>query len=233
MDFACHRLFRRSFRRRVVSAALAAMYMVTAGGIPLPAGNIGHKSGEMFPCSDDACGCASAEQCWRSCCCHSLRQRMEWAREHKVRPPEFAIADARRTGINLAWLGDVTAHGTATHLNGVRGMICTIVDKPPAEPGAAGAFTRAHVRCCCAKRHENANSNSTRRGLIIGWKALNCQGQSANWVAAVPGLISANREQSIELPLIKWLGPALSEVADHSVDLPAIPPPKTVSLITV
>jgi hypothetical protein len=228
MDFACHRLFRRSFRRRVVSAALAAMYMVTAGGIPLPAGNIGHKSGELFPCSDDACGCASAEQCWRSCCCHSLRERMEWAREHKVRPPEFAIADARRTGINLAWLEDMTAHGTAAHLNGVHGMTCTIVDKPPAEPGAAGSFTRAHVRCCCAKQHENANSNSTRTGLIIGWKALNCHGQSANWVAALPSLVSSACGQSDEPPLVEWLGPAISDTSDRvAVELLFPPPERT------
>src|SRR6188472_3434549 len=104
MGFVSHRVLRRSLRRRLISAVLAAMYLVTAAGIPLPAGNLARKSGELFPCSDCACGCASAEQCWRSCCCHSLAERMEWARVHGVRPPEYAIAEARRARIDLAWL---------------------------------------------------------------------------------------------------------------------------------
>jgi hypothetical protein len=151
---------------------------------------------------------------------------MEWAREHKVRPPEFAIADARRTGIDLAWLEDMIAHGTVTHLKSVHGMICAVAEKPAAEPGVAGSLTRPGKLCCCTKRHQNSNSNSTTTSRVIGWKALNCQGHSANWLAALPTLISANREQSHELPLIEWLGPALSENANRSGDLPAIPPPR-------
>src|SRR5215213_11062578 len=104
MGFASHRFLRRSIRRRLISAMLVAMYIVTATGIPLPAGKLARKSGELFPCSHCACGCASAEQCWRSCCCHSLAERMAWARVHGVRPPEFAIAMARRARIDVAWL---------------------------------------------------------------------------------------------------------------------------------
>src|SRR5436190_14983308 len=123
MGFVSHRGIRRSLHRRLISAALAAMYIVTAAGIPLPAGNLARKSGELFPCSDDGCGCASAEQCWRSCCCHSLAERFEWAREHKVRPPEFAIDEARRTGVDLAWLQDITAPGSAGGSSGAQSTV--------------------------------------------------------------------------------------------------------------
>src|SRR5215212_7047907 len=104
MGFVSHRLLCRTIRRRLISAMLEGMYLVTAAGIPLPAGDLAGKSGEFFPCSGCVCGCASAEQCWRSCCCHSLAERMVWAREHKVRPPDYAIAAARRARIDLAWL---------------------------------------------------------------------------------------------------------------------------------
>src|SRR5690242_4754077 len=102
----------RSFRRRTARLALLVGYAITAAGVPLPAGNVAHKSGEFFPCSDCACGCASAEQCWRSCCCHSLAERMAWARVHGVRPPEYAIAEARRARIDLAWLVEPTGAGS-------------------------------------------------------------------------------------------------------------------------
>src|SRR5690348_752334 len=93
-----------SVRRRCVTGVLLAVYVATASGVPLPTGGIAKKSGELFPCADCACGCASAEQCWRSCCCHSLAERMDWARVHGVRPPDFAIAEAKRSRIDVAWL---------------------------------------------------------------------------------------------------------------------------------
>ncbi len=82
------------------------MYVITAAGVPLPGGNLAKKSGEMFPCMDCPCGCNSAEQCWRSCCCHSLAERMDWAHDHGVRPPEYAIDEARRQRIDLCWLDE-------------------------------------------------------------------------------------------------------------------------------
>jgi hypothetical protein len=46
-------------------------------------------------------------------------------------------------------------------------------------------------------------------------------------------MVSADCGQSDQLPLIEWLGPAVSETADRAGDLPAIPPPKTVFIFTV
>lgn len=44
---------------------------------------------EPFPCQNCRCGCSSAEQCWTSCCCYSLRERLAWAKKNKVAPPAF------------------------------------------------------------------------------------------------------------------------------------------------
>src|SRR5215203_5896571 len=209
MDFVSYRLFRRTFRRRCVSAMLAAMYLVTAAGIPLPAGNVAHTSGESYPCSHSSCGCASAEKCWRSCCCHSLAERMAWAREHNVRPPEFAIAEARRAGVDLAWLEDATLCGSAPDLNGGRSTNCAAAEKPRAKLGAAGLFAMPGVRCCCAKSHEPKTDRRTSN-CVIGWNALHCKGHSANWLGAVPTLVSAGSVQS-GTPLIEWLGPLISD----------------------
>src|SRR4051812_9955523 len=226
MDFVSHRLFRRSFGRRFVSAILAAMYIATAAGVPLPAGDIAVKIGESFPCSDHACGCTSAEQCWRSCCCHSLAERIEWAREHKVRPPEFAIAEARRASIDVAWLQDPAAPGFAGCSIGGHLTSCAGEEKKrPAKPGAAGWVAMQCVRRCCAKHHE-AKPNGQASSRIIGWKALNCQGHSANWLSALPTLVSIDRGQSDELPIVEWMGPAISDAPGRIAFELLLPPPE-------
>jgi len=222
MGFVSLRGIRRSLHRRLISAALAAMYIVTAAGIPLPAGDLARKSGELFPCSDCACGCASAEQCWRSCCCHSLAERMAWARVHGVRPPEFANAEARAARIDLAWLVEPKGAGSKA----LSASCCARQLKTDA-PACCHAKT-----ACCSHNHEQQPSDS-KSNRVVGWKALNCQGHSANWLAAVPTLVSVSGMQSNDLALVEWLGPALSEYADRASDLPAIPPPKTDSLIAV
>src|SRR6478736_6603662 len=137
----------RSLRRRSARAALLVAYAITAAGVPVPAGNFAQKSGEFFPCSDCACGCASAEQCWRSCCCHSLAERMAWARVHGVRPPEFAIAEARRTRIDIAWLVEPTGAGP-------KSSCC-------ARQLAAESATCCHAkRACCSDHHEQQPGDS-------------------------------------------------------------------------
>jgi hypothetical protein len=217
------------FRQRAVSATLLAAYVVTAGGIPLPSGDSAQKSGGAYPCAGSACGCRSAEQCWRSCCCHTLAERFAWAREHNVRPPEYAIAKARDTGLDLAWLEDSPAPGCFEDSSDIHAKLCVLVEKPPAEPEAAGAHVSDQRRCCCcAERHQPAKSNSTSTtNRVVVWRALDCKGQSANWLAAVPTLIIANDVPLQELRLTEWLGPAFSERANNMCSRPAIPPPKT------
>ncbi len=199
-----------SVRHRCVTGMLLVVYLATMSGIPLPAGHVVRKSGEMYPCANCACGCASAEQCWRSCCCHSLAERIAWARQHGVRPPEFAIAEARRARIDLSWL--------------VR----------PSKASCARELVASAPKCCqtghgCCGRQEDHEhgQNKEESNKVIGWKALNCQGHSSNWVAAVPTLISARVELANKTDLLAWLGPFSSEEAIHVASVPATPPPKS------
>src|SRR5262249_8379394 len=50
----------------------------------------GKRSDQPFPCMDHACGCHDAEQCWRSCCCFTAKERIAWAQAHGVIPPLYA-----------------------------------------------------------------------------------------------------------------------------------------------
>src|SRR5215467_15256496 len=51
-------------------------------------------------CSSDLC--QSAEQCWQNCCCMTLEERLIWARQNHVRPPNYALAAARAAHIEWA-----------------------------------------------------------------------------------------------------------------------------------
>jgi hypothetical protein len=71
-------------------AGLALLsYSLTSSGYPLPATNIKDQS-IPFPCENHACGCQSAEQCWRHCCCFTVEDRWAWAKARGVEPPTYA-----------------------------------------------------------------------------------------------------------------------------------------------
>jgi hypothetical protein len=192
---------------------LLAAFSVTAAGVPMPAGRVATKSDELYPCAASACGCKSAERCWRSCCCHSLAERFAWARNNNVRPPEFAIAEARRAGLDLAWLD--------------RDSVDALCVKPASCCAKKIAAAKcAHGSCCSEQKDQPASDKAIQH--VIGWRALECQGHSAGWVAAVPTLVMTGCDLAGELSVVDWLGPALSERALSSFDLPAIPPPEAV-----
>lgn len=81
-----------------------AAYVLVASGLPLPwaapaahdpdaARRIAAKDrSQPFPCMDKPCGCASAEQCFTSCCCHSPAETLAWA---EARGMSAAVLAAR------------------------------------------------------------------------------------------------------------------------------------------
>jgi len=83
-----NKLWRRLADKLPAGLALLS-FTVTGIGIPLPAANVKDHS-VPFPCQDHACGCPSAEQCWRHCCCFSAAERWAWAKAHHVEPPAYA-----------------------------------------------------------------------------------------------------------------------------------------------
>jgi hypothetical protein len=134
---------------------------------------------------------------------------MDWAREHGVRPPEYAIDEARRQKIDLCWLDEPAGSQMVKS--------CCVAKAGNGKP------------CCCCHRDDAAQKNSDKAASrVIVWKALACGGQSLNWLAAVPTLIAVSHELSDRLPLVAWLGPNISVWADGIADEPVVPPPERV-----
>jgi len=81
-------------RRQVVIWPTLVCFVLIAGGVPLPEAPTFGQGG-AYPCQGHRCGCSSAEQCWKSCCCFSTSQKLAWAKRHNVTPPAIALAQAR------------------------------------------------------------------------------------------------------------------------------------------
>lgn len=94
MPFVRRREISPSIRRIIVAFLLCAGL---ANCLGVPAFRRPAKDHSVpFPCQDSPCGCATAEQCWRHCCCHTNREKLVWAHRHGVTPPDYVIASARR-----------------------------------------------------------------------------------------------------------------------------------------
>ncbi len=79
---------------RQATAILCLMLMILMlTGLPVPKAKPKDRS-SPYPCMDSRCGCMTAEQCWKNCCCHTLEEKLAWAREHGVIPPDYILEQA-------------------------------------------------------------------------------------------------------------------------------------------
>jgi hypothetical protein len=222
-------------RRTVI--ALLFVHGATACGVPLPVGRgLATRGGEWFPCSADACGCDSAARCWSSCCCHSLSERLHWARRHRIRPPEFALAQARQQGLDVTWADETSTRGVSDltcHATGINPAYQSCSRK--SATGHQGAVDgkecckreNPHLRTPCAS-HQSAQQDVTKIDYVIAWRALTCQGKSVNWLAAVPLFFALPTDPVGPVRLAERVSPFPSLTLCAWTLPPPVPPPEWV-----
>lgn len=201
------------FARRLLGGSLLAAYLLVAAGVPLPTASKSAKRGERYPCEACGCGCDSAENCWRSCCCHTLAERLAWAAKNGVKPPKFALSAAKEAGLN--------ANGEPITPKIVRVKLATQSCCRSKRPCCS-----SHAKTCCSSLDHRHDQSEEQSSFLVAWRAMACQGQSLHWLAAVPSLITVQLELSAHLPLAAWLGPPTSEAASPLYDTPTPPPPE-------
>lgn len=81
--------------KRLLSIAVIASLLAGSAGVPVVS-RVAKDRSQPFPCQDNPCGCASADECWHHCCCHTNREKVAWAHEHGVTPPDFVVAAAEK-----------------------------------------------------------------------------------------------------------------------------------------
>jgi hypothetical protein len=219
-------IYRRGVLRRAIAAGLLLVFVTVVGGVPLPGLKSTPKSGERFPCEASSCGCDSAERCWQGCCCHTLDQRLEWAKKNGVRPPEFALVEARELGKDTsAWDGSPKSIRLTVAATTMTPSCCS--KKSALATRSCCCKKAAATRTCCSSPSKTSSPENEDQG-IVAWRALACRGQSLNWLAAVPSLVHVDLQFADQLPLCAWLGPHTSESASGVADVPTPPPPERV-----
>jgi hypothetical protein len=175
-------------RRRNHTAARwmsVVLYSVLTIGLPIPAGSM-PVTGEIFPCMHHRCGCLSAEQCWRDCCCLSLEERLVWAKENGVTPPEYVLAEERSRGL----LGS-RSKPKCSCCAAVRTRSCC-------ESSPKGDCCRAEEQ---SQKKSHAKASSVDGGIVL-LEALKCRGVSDNWMGVGISLPPAAPDRELSKPLV-------------------------------
>src|SRR5947209_2935483 len=145
------RISPRPFAHPVTVGCALIAYAAAALGCPLPVAS-GPSSSQPFPCQQHACGCRSAEACWKHCCCFSAEEKLAWARTQQVEPPPYAEQPA-----DLGW-------------RTVRQR-----DRDEQEQACGQA-------CCQTKRDaKHSRRPGERSGSGLGVNCPRCHGHSTLW----------------------------------------------------
>ena len=86
-------------RNRGWRVAMAILLAIGCCAVWLPVPQVSSPEkdhSEPYPCMDHPCGCASAEQCWRKCCCFTNQQKVAWAERSGVKVPDYVVTAAAR-----------------------------------------------------------------------------------------------------------------------------------------
>ncbi len=102
-------MHRLPFIHRITAWMALIGYALVASGLPLPMGAASPAASnspaakrlavkdrsQPFPCMDNPCGCATAEQCFSNCCCNTPAELLAWAKANRI-DPAVIVALKRR-----------------------------------------------------------------------------------------------------------------------------------------
>lgn len=194
----------------VLSGILLCAFGISCFGVPV-AHITSKDTSRPFPCMHRACGCMSADACWRSCCCHTNQQKLAWAKQHGVQPPSYVVAAAAK-------------EAGASRSCCSAGKSCC--DKPAAPQPCATAKS-----CCDAASDELTSDEPTLR---LSWASIaaydKCRGKTSTWLS-IGHAINVS-------PLPLSVAPTTTSepiflTRQSLISLayaPAVPPPRSVAL---
>jgi len=193
-------------RLRITTWCAVWGYVLLASGLPLPLGVVQPVGGgaaseaagkrlaakdrsQPFPCMDKPCGCATAEQCFKSCCCHTPAETLAWARARGLKPAVLE-ALARRAGVVDA---AAVPRGCCSAAAAVAPACCVAADSAPS---------------CCAAPAANLPQPTAEPAVApmrtVTLRAmLACGGIVAQWsaVAAAPPPARLHPSQLLDLSI--------------------------------
>ena len=191
---------RRNFEcdigRRLIGLAL--LVALCASMVPLPVARIAFPEKDQsqpFPCQNRPCGCTSAEQCWRQCCCFTNAQKVAWARENGVTPPDYVVKAA-----------------------------CTELHVKVAEADAPPRKARCSGCCHGRNRQEHKQESNDTVDYVIGFEAMKCRGQGLFWNSLPWAVIPVVHIPEHACDPGRWGRPQSAVVVSIAAEPPEPPP---------
>jgi hypothetical protein len=162
----------RDLAKRGVAAALLAAVVCGISGVPVV--TIGRKDrSRPYPCQDRPCGCVSADECWHHCCCFTNKQKVAWAHEHGVTPPDFVIAAADREDETAICAHDDDDERACSAHSGEEACC--------AHDGEKACCAHDEERACCRSRHAHhgvaaSDKDDAKVKFVVTELASRCRG---------------------------------------------------------
>lgn len=211
---------RSNGRSRLIS--LAVLVGLCASFFPLPLS--WHSATEKdlsapFPCQDRPCGCKSAEQCWKQCCCFTNSQKLAWAKANHVAAPSYvSVAAAKeqpKSSCNAA--GCCSRHGHSEESTG-----CEHCSETKSH------LCRQSSSDCDSVPREPADTaiDQSRTTVVLGVFWHKCQGHSWFWNSLPWGIVVDHCEFTA---CANYVGEFIGQLTSGRPQLslqPPVPPPR-------
>lgn len=199
---------------------------------------------QPFPCQNRSCGCSSADQCWKKCCCFTNAQKVAWAKKNSVAVPQFVLIAARaEAGQDSELCCHQTVRQKPTSVTG-----CCTGDRKRSEHSATSApcclKKERQPGCSCGKRAFEktqpgdqeaepltAEPAVARLKFASGLSAAECQGFS--FVIALLTAVVGTESPAIESPCHEQseLLVVMSERRLEIFPEPPVPPPRNAAVL--
>jgi hypothetical protein len=168
-------------------------YIAAAAGFHLPIVLV-KDAAKPFPCMHSRCGCQDADQCLKSCCCHTAAERLAWARSRRVAPPKELILQAADEKLEFKQAA-ACCRGKAT-------CAVTVVSSRPAAKNCCAQTacqlrpSETHPKCAVKEATRgNTRQSSEPDPTVSVIDALKCQGAGNTINGVLP---------AIPLPIDAW-----------------------------
>ena len=234
--------------RRITTWLAILGYTLVASGLPLPFGMIapaapdspaakrlaGKDRSRPFPCMDRPCGCATAEQCFTSCCCNTPAETLAWAKAHRVEPAVLAALERRVAGDIPVVAKETKSSCCLSKAPVVRESCCPSrqLATAVAEDGdlcsmdASRAATPSTTKKATTEKVPPADEPGEPQSRSVTLRAmLACGGIVAEWFAAGAALPPPRIEVSLVMHVLDVCTPG-DEVGESLAASPAAPPPR-------
>lgn len=224
------RQFGQHLTQRLI--ALAVLAGICLALVPLPIAappTAGKDRSQPFPCMDRPCGCASADQCWKGCCCFTNGEKVAWARANRIELPAFVLAAAQKEAEAVATAKPAPEKPAANCCQS-HGKSCCAKEGGECSHSHAVAMKGTDQKTASAADEVRTQPNKTRANVrwTLGIAAQKCRGEHGT-IAGLPVCIPAVPDVLTAPPtLVIRLSIPCSESFSGETLPPPVPPPRRI-----